>query len=96
MGTSSAQNNELSASFSRGTAVAHFRRPTLYVADNVPGGVGLAEALFDLGKNLFYACLDALGNCKCKTGCPACIGANVAGGDIKPEVVKLLRVITGV
>lgn len=74
----------------------HFRRPTLYVADNVPGGVGLAEALFDLGKNLFYACLDALGNCKCKTGCPACIGANVAGGDIKPEVVKLLRVITGV
>ena len=47
-------------------------------------------------QNLFYVCLDALGNCKCKTGCPACIGANVAGGDIKPEVVKLLRVITGV
>ncbi|MDR2780066.1 MAG: DEAD/DEAH box helicase, partial [Synergistaceae bacterium] len=55
----------------------HFRVPTLFVADNVPGGIGLAEELFDLGKNLFSSCLDAVSNCKCEWGCPACIGAAV-------------------
>ncbi|MDR3280974.1 MAG: DEAD/DEAH box helicase, partial [Synergistaceae bacterium] len=48
----------------------HFRRPTLFVADNVPGGIGLAEALYDLGTELFTSCLDAVTNCKCSWGCP--------------------------
>lgn len=69
----------------------HFRVPTLFVADNVPGGVGLAEALFDLGTDLFQACLQALSNCKCAHGCPACIGATVADGGEKRAVAEVLR-----
>ena len=69
----------------------HFRRPTLFVADNVPGGIGLAEALFDMGKDLFRACLDALSNCKCSWGCPACIGATVYESREKQSVAELLE-----
>jgi DEAD/DEAH box helicase domain-containing protein len=68
----------------------HFRTPTIFVADNVPGGIGLSEALFDLGPKLFKACADALSNCKCKWGCPACIGATVTDGGEQAAVAKLL------
>jgi DEAD/DEAH box helicase domain-containing protein len=71
----------------------HFRIPTLFVADNVPGGIGLAEELFDLGKNLFSSCLDAVSNCKCKWGCPACIGATVRDNGEKRAVKELLEKI---
>jgi DEAD/DEAH box helicase domain-containing protein len=71
----------------------HFRAPTLFVADNVPGGIGLSEALFDLGDNLLSACLDALSNCKCKWGCPACIGAAIEDEGEKRAVYKLLKTI---
>ncbi|MDR1651968.1 MAG: DEAD/DEAH box helicase [Synergistaceae bacterium] len=72
----------------------HFRKPTLFVADNVPGGIGLAEALYDLGMGLFSSCLDAAANCKCSWGCPACIGAAVSDSGEKKDVIDLLRRIT--
>jgi DEAD/DEAH box helicase domain-containing protein len=69
----------------------HFRMPTIFVADNVPGGIGLSETLFGLGPKLLEACADALSNCKCRWGCPACIGATIADGGEKAAVMKLLR-----
>jgi DEAD/DEAH box helicase domain-containing protein len=72
----------------------HFRKPTLFVADNIPGGIGLAEALFELGPGLFSACLEAVSNCKCPWGCPACIGATVSDGGEKRAVIELLRRMT--
>jgi DEAD/DEAH box helicase domain-containing protein len=69
----------------------HFRAPAIFVADSVPGGIGLSEALFELGPKLLEACLDALSNCRCKWGCPACIGATVTDGGEKAAVAKLLR-----
>jgi DEAD/DEAH box helicase domain-containing protein len=72
----------------------HFRVPTLFVADNVPGGIGLAEELFGLGNGLFASCLDAVTRCKCAWGCPACIGAVVYDNGEKRAVIELLRRIT--
>ena len=74
----------------------HFRSPAIFVADNVPGGIGLSEALFDLGPKLFEACLSALSNCKCKYGCPACIGATVSDGGEKAAVMRRLRDILAI
>jgi DEAD/DEAH box helicase domain-containing protein len=71
----------------------HFGIPTLFVADNVPGGIGLAEELFGLGEKLFSSCLDAVSNCKCKWGCPACIGAAVYDNGEKKAVKELLEKI---
>jgi len=70
----------------------HFRRPALFIADNIPGGVGLAEALYELGDDLLKACGEALDACRCEDGCPACVGANAAdAGGAKKAVAELLR-----
>ena len=72
----------------------HFRAPVLFVADNVPGGIGLAEELFELGNGLFSSCLDAVSHCKCAWGCPACIGAVMFDNGEKRAVVELLKSIS--
>ncbi len=53
----------------------HFERPTIYFADNFPGGVGLAEAVFALREQLLDSAWEALVSCPCEKGCPACVGA---------------------
>ena len=66
------------------------RRPAIFVADNVPGGVGLAEGVFGLKGRLLEACRDALDSCPCERGCPACTGAAPEQTDLKEEVRGLI------
>jgi DEAD/DEAH box helicase domain-containing protein len=49
-------------------------RPTLYLYDAVPGGVGLTERLFTLIDQLVLACRGLVDGCRCADGCPACVG----------------------
>jgi DEAD/DEAH box helicase domain-containing protein len=56
-------------------------RPTLYLYDAVPGGVGLAERLFEIGDELIAACLQLVGECPCADGCPSCVGPVVEVGE---------------
>jgi DEAD/DEAH box helicase domain-containing protein len=49
-------------------------RPTLFVYDGVPGGVGLAERLYELADELFRTCRDLVVGCGCIDGCPSCVG----------------------
>jgi DEAD/DEAH box helicase domain-containing protein len=49
-------------------------RPTLYLYDAVPGGVGLTERLFTLIDQLVLACRALVDGCRCADGCPACVG----------------------
>ncbi|MFP4482273.1 MAG: DEAD/DEAH box helicase [Thermovirgaceae bacterium] len=49
--------------------------PAIYIADNYPGGVGLAEAAYGLRKTLLKSAAEALEGCPCEDGCPACVGA---------------------
>jgi DEAD/DEAH box helicase domain-containing protein len=66
-------------------------RPTLYVYDAVPGGVGLAERLFTLVDELVHACRQAVEGCPCTDGCPACVGpAMEVGARGKATVIELL------
>lgn len=65
----------------------------VFVADNIPGGVGLAEGIFGLKEKLLRACLDALNACGCKDGCPACVGTPNGASDKKSGAVKLIRKI---
>lgn len=53
------------------------QQPTVFLYDNVPGGVGLAEKLFDLRHDLVDACLAVLTSCDCQDGCPGCVGPQV-------------------
>ncbi len=49
-------------------------RPTLYLYDAVPGGVGLTERLFEMAAELIGACREVVVGCPCPDGCPSCVG----------------------
>jgi DEAD/DEAH box helicase domain-containing protein len=52
----------------------HFGVSALYIYDKYPGGTGLAESLAAKAGELFkHACL-AVKQCRCKDGCPSCVG----------------------
>lgn len=53
----------------------HFGRPTIYLVDNFPGGVGLAEGAWQSREALLDSAREALLSCPCDEGCPACVGA---------------------
>ena len=51
--------------------------PTVFLYDNIPGGVGLAEKLFLVREDLADACLALALACTCDDGCPGCVGPQV-------------------
>ena len=73
----------------------HFERPAVYFADNFPGGVGLAEAVFMLRKALLDSAWEALVSCPCERGCPACVGALGAQIGAKEATRLLLASLRG-
>ncbi len=52
----------------------HTRLPTITLYDAVPGGIGLAERLYDAHEDLLRAALERVRGCGCEHGCPACVG----------------------
>jgi len=70
-------------------------RPTLYLYDAVPGGVGLSERLFALTDELLRACRQAVESCGCGDGCPACVGPAIEVGPRgKATIAELLAAMT--
>ncbi|HJL18405.1 MAG TPA: DEAD/DEAH box helicase [Sandaracinaceae bacterium LLY-WYZ-13_1] len=51
--------------------------PTLFLYDQVPGGVGLATRLFVERETLVRRTRSLVEGCPCEDGCPACIGPDV-------------------
>ncbi len=49
--------------------------PTLYLFDNVPGGVGLAERIHQNALELIHRARTLVAGCACTEGCPLCVGA---------------------
>ena len=51
--------------------------PTIYLYETRPGGVGLAEGLFNCHFDLLKAALALAQECPCEGGCPSCVGPGV-------------------
>ena len=67
-------------------------RPTLFLYENQPGGVGMSRRLFEIHTQLMRAALDVLGGCACKAGCPGCVGPSIGEHDTnKRAAATLLR-----
>ncbi|MEA1939128.1 MAG: DEAD/DEAH box helicase [Candidatus Caldatribacteriota bacterium] len=49
-------------------------KPTIYIYDNYPGGVGFSEKMFHLHKSLLKAARELIVTCGCDKGCPSCVG----------------------
>lgn len=52
----------------------HSRKPTIYLYDKVPGGVGLSDKLFELHDQLLQLAQTHIKQCACEEGCPSCVG----------------------
>jgi len=67
-------------------------RPTLFLYENQPGGVGMARRLFDIHPRLLAAAREVAVQCGCPGGCPGCIGPSIGDHPAnKRAAVTLLR-----
>ncbi|MDP4092961.1 MAG: DEAD/DEAH box helicase [Bacillota bacterium] len=68
------------------------QRPTLFIYDSYPGGVGFSDKLYELHKELFETAEGMIDSCTCESGCPSCVGPlNEFSGNGNPkELTKKL------
>ena len=59
-------------------------RAAVFIYDGVPGGVGLAEAGYELIEGLLGKVEELLDTCECEEGCPACVHSPKCGSGNKP------------
>ena len=70
----------------------HTGEPTVTVYEQIPGGVGQAERLFALRRELLETAAALIEACGCEAGCPSCVGPVLGlGPDAKRRTLRLLR-----
>ncbi|MEK4424814.1 DEAD/DEAH box helicase [Solibacillus sp. FSL K6-1523] len=70
----------------------HNEKPTLFIYDSYPGGIGLSEKVYDIILSLVEKTLQHVGLCPCPSGCPACVGPqNSLTDSPKKDAIKLLE-----
>jgi DEAD/DEAH box helicase domain-containing protein len=62
--------------------------PTVFLYDRYPGGVGLADRLFQVKDELLQAALWRVRECSCSDGCPSCVGPDRLNKKRTEEVLK--------
>ena len=66
--------------------------PTLVIYEQVSAGVGFSQRLFELHHELLAAALELVTDCRCRDGCPACVGPpGEIGPDTKAVTSQLLQ-----
>ncbi len=69
-------------------------RPTIYIYESIPGGVGFSRRIFDMFPDIVAGALSLAGACPCKDGCPSCVGPAVETGlEGKEGAVALLKML---
>ena len=71
---------------------AYTNAPTISLYDNLPAGLGFSDKLYELHDELLYAALELIRDCRCKDGCPACVGpVGEVGSQTKALSLKLVE-----
>ena len=73
----------------------HTNKPTFFIYDSYPGGIGLSEKIYSRWSSLLKQASEHVSACNCKAGCPVCIGAQEAGINMKADVELLLGKLAG-
>ncbi|WP_191695909.1 DEAD/DEAH box helicase [Sporosarcina quadrami] len=73
----------------------HTEKPTIFIYDSYPGGIGLSEKIFTRWSELLKMAAQHVKGCRCENGCPVCIGAQEEGIRVKQDVLSLLRALNG-
>lgn len=64
-------------------------KPTIYLYDSVPGGIGLSDRIYEMDRALLERAREMLLACPCTDGCPGCVGA-AAGSGAKEALKQIL------
>ncbi len=70
---------------------AHNERPTIFIYDRYPGGIGLSEKVFENTDEILRGTKALIENCPCETGCPSCIGTDFSSDTAKKDSISLLN-----
>lgn len=70
-------------------------KPTLYIYDAFPGGVGYAPRIFEQFEEICQAARRHLTKCPCEKGCPSCVGPAVESGSTARKGAAWLLGLTG-
>ncbi len=57
---------------------------TIFLYDGYPGGIGIAEKIFELFPDLVRVTHELIRDCGCETGCPSCIYSPKCGNQNEP------------
>jgi DEAD/DEAH box helicase domain-containing protein len=72
-------------------------KPTIFLCDYYPGGVGLATRLFQGHLDVLQAARDVIDHCLCAEGCPSCVGPpTTVGLNAKANTLALVDAGLGV
>lgn len=71
----------------------HNKKPTLFIYDSYPGGIGLSEKVYDIIDPLLKHTYNHVYSCPCQHGCPSCIGAQDLSSQGKEQVLKILTIL---
>jgi DEAD/DEAH box helicase domain-containing protein len=67
-------------------------KPTVYLYEKYPGGVGFSEKLYAHHDQLLAAAISLVNSCTCREGCPSCVGPTLEVGKRgKLGALKLAR-----
>lgn len=71
-------------------------KPTIFMYDAYPGGVGLALRAFEILPDMLKASLELIRSCECKHGCPGCVGPSEGLlDDTKELCLRILAAAAG-
>ena len=66
-------------------------KPTVYVYDSCPGGVGFSRKLFTCHDDLLQGARELIKQCECVEGCPSCVGPALEVGHTgKDGAIRLI------
>ena len=63
-------------------------RPTIYIYEHTPGGVGYSRKIYNLHDELLKAARELVRSCGCSSGCPSCVGPVLEVGEKGKESAK--------
>lgn len=67
-------------------------KPTVYIYEHTPGGVGYSRKIFNLHDELLKAARELVHSCGCLSGCPSCVGPGLEVGERgKESAIKILE-----
>ncbi|NLC43128.1 MAG: DEAD/DEAH box helicase [Clostridiales bacterium] len=64
------------------------QKPTIYIYDSCPGGIGFSQRLYELHSELFQKSREIISECFCESGCPACVGSAAEVTDKGKELAQ--------